>query len=216
MKVSFLTAMLMASAIATPAFAQASEESPFTGFRLEGFGGVERVLPDRKSAGPVTTTATNPKHTGGLAGVEAGYDYMLGPVVVGAFGSFAYDTPNGCGTLGGTNVGCLRPGRELAGGARVGYVYDNKFMVYAKGSYVNTLVHDTVQTGPGAFNSSHRNIDGWRAAGGVEYSINPHFYLKAEYGYGRTEHFDATPYGYQNTRISYHQQQGLGGFGIRF
>ena len=137
-------------------------------------------------------------------------------MIVGGFGSFQEQTTQGCGSLGGTNFGCVRPDRQIAGGARVGYVIGDKLMVYGKGAYVNTLVKATFLVPPNPTRHDHHNVDGWRAGGGVEYALNRHVYLKAEYMYARTSRFDAQPFGFGNTRISYHQQYGTGGVGIRF
>ena len=192
-----------------------SDDYDFTGLRVEFLGGYQRILPDRNTVGPVFSTSRTPRHSGISAGLQGGYDIQLGPVVVGAFGTFSLITSNGCGPLGGLNRGCLRPVHQAEGGARVGFVLAPRAMVYAKGAYVNTRINTTVIDGPVTRNS-HINKDGWRVGGGAEYAINSKVYAKAEYNYGRTERFSAAPYGFDATRLDYHTHSGLVGFGIRF
>ena len=188
----------------------------FTGLRAEVLGGYSRQLPDVRTNGPVTTTSQVQRHSGGSAGLQGGYDVEVGPVVVGVFGGYALLTSQGCGSLTGQNQGCLRPQAEAEGGARVGFQVRSRVLAYAKGSYVNTRINTTVRDGVSSFANSHINKDGWRVGGGVEFALLPHLYLKAEYDYTRTERFDAAPFGFQNTSISYHDHAALAGVGVRF
>ena len=204
-----------------PAYSEASTSGSFdgdydfTGLRVEFLGGYQRILPDRNTVGPVFSTSRTPRHSGISAGIQGGYDIQLGPVVVGAFGTFSLITSNGCGPLGGLNKGCLRPVHQAEGGGRVGFVLTPRAMIYAKGAYVNTRINTTNRDG-NITRNSHINKDGWRVGGGAEYAINPKVYVKAEYNYGRTERFSAAPYGFDATRLDYHTHSGLVGFGIRF
>lgn len=229
-------ALSMTVALATPALAQTDPavdpatssttasgnavsaegvEYKFTGLRAEFLGGYNRTLPSRRTAGPVLTTSQTPRHTGGIAGVQGGYDVQLGPLVVGVLGGYALETANGCGALGGQDQGCLRPQAQAEGGVRVGFQYAGRFLLFAKGSYVNTRINTTNRDGAVTRNS-HILVDGYRAGGGVELAVTPHAYVKAEYDYTRTSRFNAAPYGFQNTSISYHNHAVLGGFGVRF
>lgn len=215
MKQIVFVAALTAISVATPAVAQDQGDATFTGPRVEFHGGYNRTLPDRKTSGPVNSSSQTPRHTGGIAGVQAGYDMQLGPLVVGAFGGYAYETSNACGTLTGTNLGCLRPQRQIEGGVRAGAVFADRFLVYGKGAYVNSGIRTTVRDGS-VYRNSHINRDGWRVGGGAEFALNSSVYVKAEYDYSRTERFSAAPYGFPNTTVSYHQHSVLGGVGVRF
>lgn len=215
----FSATILMTASIAAfslPAAAQTAPEDEynFTGLRAEFLGGFQRQLPDVETNGPVTTTSTALNHSGGSAGVQAGYDLQVGPAVVGVFGGYALTTSQACGPLTGTNQGCLAPQAEAEGGIRAGVAF-NRFLVFAKGSYVNTRINTTTLDFD-SYRNSHINKDGWRVGGGAEFALNRNVYLKAEYDYTRTERFDASPYGFQNTTVSYHNHSVLGGIGFRF
>lgn len=200
---------------AAPAASGDDEGYSFTGLRAEFLGGFSRQLPDVKTAGPVLTTSRALRHSGGSAGVQGGYDIELGPVVAGVFGGYALLTSQGCGQLTGTNQGCLRPQGEAEAGARIGLQLRGRFLAYGKGSYVNTRIETRNRNGTGSV-GSHINKDGYRVGGGVEFALTRTAYVKAEYDYTRTERFNAAPYGFQNTSVSYHDHAVLGGFGIRF
>ncbi|WP_415643897.1 outer membrane protein [Sphingomonas antarctica] len=203
------------ASLSSAAVAQSGDDYSFTGPRAEFLAGYSRQLPSVRTSGPVTTISQAQRHSGGSAGVQGGYDLELGPVVVGVFGGYALLTSQGCGTLGGANQGCLRPQAEAEGGARVGFQVAGRFLAYGKGSYVNTRIQTSNRNGAVIANS-HINKDGFRVGGGVEYAVLPRVYVKAEYSYTRTERFNAAPYGFQNTSVSYHDHAGLVGFGIRF
>jgi outer membrane immunogenic protein len=199
----------------TAASAQTIDEPVFTGLRVEGFAGYNRSAPQFRSFGANPSTSRPQKHTGGIAGGLVGFDYQLGPVVAGVFGSYAMPTESGCGTLSGTNYGCLTASRQIEGGARVGITRMGA-LLYLKGAYVNTSIKTDVRDGPDSINSSYINRDGWRAGAGAEYALNRHFYVKAEYDYTRTKRFDVSAYGFPNSDVRYKNHMVLGGFGVRF
>ncbi len=227
-------AALLTTAIATPAFAQSDPtadpaamspsgnavsadgvEYKFTGLRAEVLGGYNRTLPSVRTNGPVLTTSQLPRHAGGIAGAQVGYDIQLGPVVAGLLATYSLETANSCGGLGGLNQGCLRPQAQAEGGARVGYQYAGRFLLFAKGSYVSTRINDSTFNGA-LTNNGHFTKGGYRVGGGVEVAVAPHAYVKAEYDYTRTDRFGVAQYGFQNTSVSYHNHAVLGGFGVRF
>jgi len=230
------TAVPDASTTAAPAPAPAYDSAPpqasvspptadgidptFTGPRVEGFGGVDI---QKYSFRPLPAGADD-DHTGGVAGALVGYDIGFRNLVVGGFGTFALPTSNFCAQRPALQPGrCVRPDREIEGGVRLGFKAGdsflgagNRILVYAKGSYVNTLVKvQSTFTGGGTFNT-HRNRDGWRVGGGAEYALNEHAYVKAEYNYTRTDRLNLQPYGFANTDFRQSKHQILGGFGIRF
>ena len=144
---------------------------------------------------------------------------------MGAFGSYALQTYNGCDNrLPALTPGrCVRPERQIEAGARDGVKagdsflgFGNRALFYAKGAYVNTSVNvQSTYTSGGTFNT-HRLIGGWRAGAGLEYALTGHAYIKAEYDYTRTNRFSLQPYGFANTDYRQSSIQILGGFGIRF
>lgn len=198
----------------SPAYAQ-DAASAFTGPRAEIFGGLDRVG-TRTRFDDGLTTATDKSHKDGwTAGGLLGYDMPIGDtLIVGAFGSYAISTAKEC-TDTGVVTGCLKAGRELEGGARIGMKLGQKALIYAKGAYVNGQIHGTFSDGISSV-SGHSNRDGWRAGAGVEYALNRHAYIKAEYDYTRFKSFDASDLGIADTSLRYDRNQVLGGFGIRF
>jgi outer membrane immunogenic protein len=191
-KLIIITA-LAAAGIAAPAMAQ--DSGSFTGFRVEGLVGWDRV---QKSGG----------HGDGVAyGVGAGYDFQTGGAVLGIEGEAGDSSVNRC-TAGIVTPGdrlCLDAGRDLYVGGRVGGVVGNSTLLYAKGGYTNARMRATFNDGlAGAGNFSiGRDLDGYRIGGGVEQRIGSNTYLKAEYRYSH----------YQD---GFARHQVLGGFGFRF
>lgn len=189
----------------------------FTGPRVEGFGGVDF---NKYEFNPAPAGAQRSR-TGGTAGVLAGYDIGFRNLVVGAFGSYALPTSNFCDNSAQAVGRCVRPEREIEAGARVGFkggdsFLGNRFMVYAKGAYVNTSVKVQSGLNGGGIYNTHRLIGGWRAGAGAEYALNEHAYLKVEYDYTRTGRFALDPYGFANTEYRQSKNQVLAGFGVRF
>ena len=221
MKTLFLAAGAL-FAVAAPAIAQDASDPTmappattsgytgdtmsFTGPRAEIFGGWDRVGTRTR----VTTAAgrdTDKSHKdGGTAGALLGYDIPLGDrLVVGAFGSYALSTTRTCADTG----GCLKAGREIEGGARIGAkVMNDRALAYVKGAYVNGRIRNTTL-------DVADNADGWRAGAGVEYALNKHAYVKAEYDYTR---FDSAKFDLGATPVSqrFDRNQVLAGFGVRF
>ncbi|WP_375391047.1 outer membrane protein [uncultured Sphingomonas sp.] len=197
---------------AIPAMAQ-DVDPVFTGPRVEGFGGVDfqhyKINP--------TPAGAETKHTGGVAGVLGGFDIGVGGLVVGAFGSYALPTSNFCASRPAFLPDqCVRPEREIEGGARVGVKFGPRALVYGKGAYVNTSVKvQSTFTAGGTFNT-HVNEDGWRVGAGAEYALAEHAYIKVEYDYTQTSRFSLQPYGFANTDYRQTKSQVLGGFGVRF
>lgn len=224
-------ATLLASAV--PAFAQdapasapadagnaaPAANSTFAGPRAEIFGGWDRVG-TRSRFDDGTTRSTSRSHKdGATAGGLLGYDMPIGNrLVAGVFGSYGISTAKQCvdpaapGDVG----GCLKAGREIEGGARIGAkVLGDKALVYAKGAYVNGQIRAKFGDGTDLV-SGHANRDGWRAGAGIEYALNQHVYLKTEYDYTRFKSFHADDLGVTDTSLRYDRNQVLGGFGVRF
>ena len=219
MKLTLLLSGAMLAASAAPALAQdasgPTEAPSFTGPRAEIFGGWDRVG-TRTRFDDGTTVSTDKAHKDGwTAGGLLGYDMPIGDkLIVGAFGSYAISTAKLCDTAGST-IACLKAGREIEGGGRVGTKFGNKALLYAKGAYVNGQIRSTFASDT-TFAAGHANRDGWRAGAGVEYALNPHSYLKVEYDYTRFKSFNADDLGLADTSLRFDRNQVLGGFGVRF
>ncbi len=213
---------------AVPALAQDAPPPPpsdtatdidptFTGPRVEGFGGVDF----QKYGFNPNPAGAERTHTGGVAGALAGYDIGFRNFVVGAFGSYALPTSNSCDSSAQAIGRCVRPEREIEAGARIGFkggdsFLGNRFMVYAKGAYVNTSVKVQSGLNGGGIYNTHRLIGGWRAGAGAEYALTENAYVKVEYDYTRTGRFSLEPYGFADTEYRQSKNQVLAGFGVRF
>jgi len=203
----------------TPAFAQdvavPADAPTFTGPRAEIFGGWDRVGTRTRYDDGIVVATDHSHKTGWTAGGLLGYDMPVGNrLVVGAFGSYAISTAREC-TDSGPVLGCLKAGREIEGGARIGTRLGDKTLIYAKGAYVNGQIKGAFSDGVN-YVSGHANRDGWRAGAGVEYSLNRNAYIKAEYDYTRFSRFDAADLGIADTSLRYDRNQVLAGFGVRF
>lgn len=85
--------------------------------------------------------------------------------------------------------------RDIGVGARLGYVFNDKVMVYGKGGYANYRNID--------FRNRATALDGFRVGGGVEYALTKNLYTKVEYRYSDF-----------NGNVGKHG--GLAGVGLRF
>ncbi|MCE7796170.1 outer membrane beta-barrel protein [Sphingobium sufflavum] len=154
MKFIIATAALAVS-LATPAFAQDGEKTPFNGpfvGAILGYDNVRGAIP----AGP------SAKREGLLYGGVLGYDVNLNGAVIGVEGEFTdSDTKYNVGAA------SLRTDRDLYAGARLGGQVTQNVLLYAKGGYTNARfeLHDS--TG-GTFTKTGQNLDGYRLGAGVE------------------------------------------------
>jgi outer membrane immunogenic protein len=194
MRKLFVVASLAAVSIAAPAVAQDQAPS-FTGIRVEGIAGWDRPQ------------VPNDHGNGFLYGVGAGYDFQAGRLVLGVEGEASGSTAKRC--VASVNaVGdqlCVKTGRDLYVGGRIGTLVAPTTLLYAKAGYTNARINTdyTGVAGGLASFSAHQNHDGYRLGAGIEQSLGGNAYVKAEYRYSNYD---------QN--ISRHQV--VAGFGFRF
>jgi outer membrane immunogenic protein len=192
----YILAALVAGSFAAPAMAQTSDNpTPYTGVKVEGLVGYDRL----KVPGD---------HTNGVVyGAGVGYDAQMGGLVVGVEGEATGSTADQCATS--VNVAgdrlCAKLGRDLYVGGRIGAVVGGRTLLYAKGGYTNARVRLTYTDGATGVNNFNlgSNKDGWRVGGGVEQSVGSRTYVKAEYRYST-----------YSGNIDKHQV--VAGFGVRF
>lgn len=188
---SIVVAALLAATAASPALAQ--DKAPFTGARVEGLAGWDRVQ------------ANNSHDDGVNYGVAAGYDIQTGMGIVGIEGEVADSSTREC--TGSTTVAdprlCLKTGRDLYIGGRIGKVVGGKTLLYAKAGYTNARAKLTDNDGSGQITLAHKDLDGARVGAGAEYALTSNSYIKTEYRYSN----------YQDG-VSRHQV--VAGFGLRF
>lgn len=215
MKTFLLATGALLAAAAAPALAQDAapatttglDAPAFTGPRAEIFGGWDRVGTRYRTTLADGTRDTDRGHQDGfIGGAQIGYDMPIGDrLVAGVFGSYALSTARTCAETG----GCLKAGREIEGGARIGAkAMNDKALLYVKGAYVNGRVRDT------ALHEAD-NRDGWRAGAGLEYALTPHVYTKLEYDYTRYDSYKFDTALTDNS-LRFDRNQVVAGFGIRF
>lgn len=188
-----LIAALFATVLAAPAMAQ--DAAPFTGFRLEGLVGYDKL----QGGGGGRD---------GLAyGVGAGYDFQLGSLVAGVEGEYLDSNTDGCesGFTVPTDRLCANARRDLYVGGRIGAAVTPSTLVYAKAGYTNARVglNYTNPTTPAQNFNVGDNLDGVRVGAGVEQKLGTNLYAKAEYRYSNYEQ-------------GFERHQVLGGLGFRF
>jgi len=173
--------ILALAAIATLASAAPAAAQSFTGPRVEGRVGYDNF--ENSRADGVT-------YGGGVGyDVAVGRDWRVG-VEGGIEGSTADER------FGRTTV---EAGRDLSVGARLGYVVNDRVLLYGTGGYTNQRIEARNLAA-----RAHGNADGWRVGGGAEYAATPRTYVRAEYRHSDYEGRDGG------------RNQGIVGFGYRF
>lgn len=191
---SIVVAALLAASAAAPALAQgpASDQAPFTGPRVEGLAGWDRVQ-------------NNGHDDGVLYGLGAGYDVRTGMGLVGLEGEINDSSVKQC--FGSRTVTdprfCAKAGRDIYVGGRIGTVIGNNTLLYAKAGYTNARAKLTSNDGTGQFTLGKTNLDGVRVGVGAELALDRHSFVKTEYRYS-------------NYEKGFSRNQVVVGFGFRF
>lgn len=187
-----------ALAASIPAAAMAQDGVSWSGGHVDAIGGWDQFKNDDPAVpnGPY-------KKDGVTYGGQAGFDVDTGSVVIGAEGEYSLSTAEECGPTATTTV-CLKAGRDLYAGARVGVpVGDNRdTLLYLKGGYTNARFETEATTG-GVTTATSFDDEGYRVGAGVEHRFSENMSAKVEYRY--------SDYGDFNSR-----NQVIAGVGIRF
>ncbi len=178
MKNTALFVAMTVACISAPAFAQ--EVAPFTGAHAGIITGYDAV----------DTNSVIGTPDGVLYGLNAGYDYRSGNLVVGVEGEAADSTANRK-FVGGK----LSAKRDLYIGGRVGSVIGGGNLLYVKAGYTNARF--------GATGAGSANGDGVRVGGGIEHDFSRNLLVKAEYRYS-------------NYEAGVERHQVVAGVGVRF
>jgi outer membrane immunogenic protein len=176
------------ASVTLPSIAEAAD--PFSGFRLEAVGGLDRAQADHH------------KNDGFLYGGAAGYDVAAGRVRFGPELEVTGSTEKACDD---TPIGrdCMQPGRDIFVGGRVGVVATPKLLVYGKAGYTNAWITDRIDAGPADRFSISDDRSGYRVGAGVEYAMSRRLFVKTEYRYS---HYTG----------NMSRNQIVGGLGFRF
>lgn len=156
-------------------------------------------------------------HKDGFAyGGGLGWDYRMGNLVLGVSAAIDGSTVKDC-IAEGTASFCLKAGRDIEAGGRIGQVVGGKALIYAKLAYANSQVRGVYRDSatPSDNFSEHSNRDGVRFGGGVEFQLTPRTYVKAEYRYTTYKAYHADIAG-NDLRLKLDRHQVVGGIGYRF
>lgn len=211
-----LTALAASPAIAadaTEATATTVARSGFTGPRIEARVGFQRLKFKLNVTGDKSSASRSDFAYGG----EAGFDGMIGDTaLVGAYVGYDGGTIRQC-EVDGTEEVCLRDGRNLTAGGRVGFAVSNAALVYAKGGYSNGrltgIYTDSAFPADNVRGSSNRG--GWHIGAGAEVKASDTGYFKLEYvhtNYNGATFRDGTDF----INLDANRDQVLLGFGLRF
>ncbi|MEP2235175.1 MAG: outer membrane beta-barrel protein [Alteripontixanthobacter sp.] len=218
--VAILTATAL-TAIATPAFAQVEDESPFTGLRGEGIVGYDNIRAG-SSRDDDGNNNNDQSVDGVIYGIGLGYDVDLGSVVIGAEGEFVdatADTEFDDGDFEGFGFGNVSAGRDLYLGGRIGVNAAPNVLAYVKGGYTNAKLNILTNDGSRDFENDF-DLDGYRIGAGGEYAINQNTFFKLEYrysNYSRAEvDQDGTLPDSDRFDVDLDRHQVVAGVGIRF
>ena len=182
----FLLGALAGTALASaPAFAQdVAPAQPFSGPHVEGVLGYD-ITGAGSSIDDDSSVPNDQNIDGLLYGVGAGYDFRVGNFVVGPEAEVTWSTAKTKfhdGDFEGFGIGNVKTNRDLYLGARVGYAFSPKTMVYAKGGYTNAKFD--IRNGNGTVTTNRDlDADGWRIGAGVEQAVSNNTFVKLEYRY---------------------------------
>ncbi len=163
MKALYFAAAFAAVAVSSPAFA-----SDYSGGRVEARLGYE--TPTVSGGGDVFKIGSAVSYGG-----EAGYDVAAGKnLTVGPYGTLEFSSVKEC-----EDEFCLKVGRNIGAGLRVGYGFKGKYIVYGKLGYANIKM--TASDGIDSVSDTKGGIQG---ALGFEGAIGKNAYWGAEVNYG--------------------------------
>ena len=187
----YLLAALSATVFAAPAYAQ---DSGFSGFRVEGLVGYDKLQSgDADDDGVDTGEDEGDESIDGVAfGVGAGYDFDLGNVVAGIEGEFTESTgeQEQTETVDGVEfLGRVETGRDLYIGGRIGFKVSPTTLIYGKAGYTNTSIEAAFEDDTDSVEFD-TNAGGWRLGAGAEFLFGTNMYGKIEYRYSNYETLD--------------------------
>ncbi len=203
----------VALAAATPAMA-----ADFVGPRAEVRLGAERTALRLSYDDGETAFAGTGRDDGFSVGGEVGYDVALGgTAVVGAYAGASIATTKDCTEVFGDDEACLKLGRNLTVGARIGAAVSPQALLYVKGGYSNGQLRATYEDfADSDFNTNESsNRSGAHLGLGGEYNVSDTGYLKLE---AIRTNYKAYKYSdeFVDTNLDARRTEVVIGFGLRF
>ncbi|MFD1949485.1 outer membrane protein [Sphingomonas arantia] len=199
----------------------------FAGPRIEIHGGWDHVGVRLKNsyteAGQVSTASVKGRDDGITYGGSLGWDIALTPTLIAGVEAGIEDSSiRECSEVFGLDEACIKAGRTVEVGGRLGQALSSRVMVYARAAYVNSRVKANYVDFEGILDneSAKANVDGVRLGAGFEAAVTPNLYLKGEYRYTDYNNYSLTT-NYSDgssdrTTLSLDRHQILGGIGLRF
>ncbi|WP_083925594.1 outer membrane protein [Sphingomonas sp. Mn802worker] len=187
MKTASMMAAIAVALTAMPAMAQyeLTEAPTHTGPRIEAKIGWDRPTLDGLLIDDGVTYRDQNGKSGLAYGGEVGYDVQLNSVVVGAYAGVDGSTAKDCAEVFGLDRACVKAGRNITVGGRIGINLDGTFMLYAKGGYSNGRIGYEYRDFEGFLpdESYGDNLDGYHVGGGLEFTLGRRVYNRVDYTY---------------------------------
>ena len=188
-----------------------ADDRVFTGARVEAHISYDRLMADLRDEDDFAPSSRDGLGYGG----EVGFDFPVGGLTLGGYVGADGSTVRECETLTGGTL-CLRAGRSLTAGGRIGVPVGSSLLLFAKGGYTNGQIRVDYRAPVAADNLSlRRNLDGFHLGAGVEAALSGSAYGKLEYVYTRLRRFqvvDTDP----DAATDFDRHQIQAGVGIRF
>lgn len=202
--------------VATPAFAQDDSDSTFTGPRGEVHAGYDNVHAKVTATTNAGVTVASGSKSGVSYGGEIGYDVAIAPTVtLGAYAGIEGASTKDCTEIFGGDEACLKAGRSITAGARLGFKVQDPLLIYLKGGYSNGRLNVSYANGGANDFRLGRNFDGFHLGAGAEYAVTSHVYGKLDYTFTQYDDFDlAVGTTKLSTNVQRHQVSA--GVGFRF
>jgi len=197
--------------------ASASAAQAQTGLRAEAQIGWDHPSADVLASDSSGSINVSDGKDGFSYGGEIGYDLPVGPAIVGAYANLSGATTRECMEVYGGDEACVKAGRSISAGARVGVQLSEGVLLYAKGGYSSGRIRLSYRD-PADPTYDFRladNSDGYHVGGGVEVDVTRNVYAKLDYvrtNYDDLDYRDGT----FGLRIQPNRDAIVYGMGIRF
>jgi outer membrane immunogenic protein len=201
--------------VSTPAFAQ-DDSGTFTGPRGEIHAGYDNVFAKVIATDSNGTSVAKGGKDGVSYGGEVGYDLAVGQhITIGAYAGIEGSSTKDCTEVFGGDEACLKAGRSITAGARLGFKVTEPLLMYLKAGYSNARLNVTYANGGANDFRLGRNFDGFHLGAGFEYAVTKHVYGKLDYTFTQYDDFNYAAGG-DSFSANVQRSQVTAGVGFRF
>lgn len=186
--------------------------------RAELRGGWDRTTLGLSYSDETESVSASDHKDGFNLGAEVGYDVHFGrALVAGAYAGIEGATTKTCSPVFGDDSACLKLGRNLTVGGRIGAQVSPLAMIYVKAGYSYGQLRATYANAddPTLDFKAHSNRGGVHFGIGGEMAIGPMTYARIEYVRTNYNDYDYVDPDFRVT-LDGHRDQALVGFGVRF